>query len=502
MTINQLEKAYKILIDEINGKDKKLNWNIRYAIFGYLYGDKMQKHSSKDLNAMCEKLKKEGYNASNWTKDFKCLSNIKEKGLLEKEYTILTLDELERQWKKLEEISIGDVTYKGYAISLLFSSSFEDLNVIKSFAERVVSRDRGFKDTINHIQRGKVLREWIMNKGFNRSKTVEELESVGDVLGSQEAHKNDSLEKLKPYSHNRILFGAPGTGKSHRLELDSKYFDGRFFERVTFHPDYSYAHFVGTYKPVMRGENIKYDFVPGPFLRIYAKTKLNPDTPCLLLIEEINRANVAAVFGDVFQLLDRKGGVSEYKVAASEDVKKWLSDNGINETELSLPENMYIWATMNSADQGVFPMDTAFKRRWNFEYIDLDEGEDLNAPPTYWSKWLNFRKTVNGALISAGVNEDKCMGPFFVNPKELNEWLNNDDFRKMFASKVVMYLFEDAAKQKRASIFKDGNKTGFSSIYNNFLKKDYDQVFVSQIVATLNENNMLQVDKGVEEKDD
>lgn len=388
-----------------------------------------------------------------------------------------------------------------------------------STAERII-RGRegcGYQNWEYYIENSWVDAKTALSKGYSvgvKAAVGRQLISTGKIDGLEEKKElgNSQLQNAqsnlgkvlnnidKP--HNRILFGAPGTGKSHRLELDSQSFDDRFFERVTFHPDYSYAHFVGTYKPVMRGENIKYDFVPGPFLRIYAKAKLNPDTPCLLLIEEINRANVAAVFGDVFQLLDRKGGVSEYKVAASEDVQKWLSDNDINETELSLPENMYIWATMNSADQGVFPMDTAFKRRWNFEYIDLDEGEDLNAPPTYWSKWLNFRKTVNGALISAGVNEDKCMGPFFVNPKELNEWLNNDDFRKMFASKVVMYLFEDAAKQKRASIFKDGNKTGFSSIYNNFLKKDYDQVFVSQIAATLNENNMLQVDKGIEEKDD
>ena len=195
-------------------------------------------------------------------------------------------------------------------------------------------------------------------------------------------------------NHNLILFGAPGTGKSQQLKEDSKEF-GERYERVTFHPDYTYAHFVGTYKPVMvkneetEKNEIEYKFVAGPFLRAYLAAKKAPE-PFLLIIEEINRANVAAVFGDVFQLLDRdENGKSEYKVAVSEDVKEWLCDNGINETKLCLPENMYIWATMNSADQGVFPMDTAFKRRWNFEYTDLYPDSiwsQDNPEPTYWKE--------------------------------------------------------------------------------------------------------------------
>ncbi len=267
----------------------------------------------------------------------------------------------------------------------------------------------------------------------------------------------------------------------------------RHYERVTFHPNYSYSQFVGCYKPSMKTvstddgekEEITYSFVPGPFLRVYVNAVNNPTENFLLLIEEINRANVAAVFGDVFQLLDRKQGKSEYPVTASEDIIKYLRSEGINKTELSIPENMYIWATMNSADQGVFPMDTAFKRRWNFEYIGIDDNE--NGVSTYEipinkSKkvnWNDLRKAINSKLISLNVNEDKLLGPYFISENDLknanNSLKSNDeeskkakeDFIKLFKSKVLMYLFEDAAKMKR-DFFKltDNRKYIYSDICN------------------------------------
>ena len=277
--------------------------------------------------------------------------------------------------------------------------------------------------------------------------------------------------------HNLIYFGAPGTGKSFLLNQALRSFNGNF-ERVTFYPTYSYAQFVGTYKPVMvQGntgnnngntdnnngntgrEEIAYQFVPGPFLRVLTKAKKHPGTNYCLVIEEINRANAAAVFGDVFQLLDRKStgestGESEYSIAASEDIKKYLKTQDIEKETLSIPQNMYIWATMNSADQGVFPMDTAFKRRWSFEYIGIDKG--VTEECKGWTievegaviKWNDFRKFVNGLLSSFDVNEDKLMGPYFVkadNGTQISE--------KSFASKVLMYLWEDAARMIRKNIF-------------------------------------------------
>ena len=259
------------------------------------------------------------------------------------------------------------------------------------------------------------------------------------------------------------------------------------FERVTFHPDYSYSQFVGTYKPVKSQENgnpISYEYVPGPFIRVLVKAIKNPQKPFLLLIEEINRANVAAVFGDVFQLLDRgSDGFSLYPVEANEDLKNYLSSVGIEATTISIPSNMYIWATMNSADQGVFPMDTAFKRRWEFEYIGINSNEEDMKDSTVILgsgkfarkiRWNDLRKAINDYLAEIGINEDKQLGPYFIGRKivvpERGSVIDPKVFNEVFKNKVIMYLFDDAAKQRRESVFAgiEGVKNRYSAICEAF----------------------------------
>ena len=256
---------------------------------------------------------------------------------------------------------------------------------------------------------------------------------------------------------NIIYFGAPGTGKSYNLNQDKGIILKECpenYERVTFHPDYSYANFVGTYKPVAKGDDISYEYVAGPFMRILKKAINHPDEPYLLIIEEINRANVAAVFGDVFQLLDRDSNYeSEYPIDLSQEAKACMGKD-----KIKLPKNLFIWATMNSADQGVFPMDTAFKRRWDFKYFGINHNESeientfviLNDEKIMWN---DLRKAINDELLSYKINEDKCLGPFFAFNEYHNKEIPTETFKDIFKSKIIMYLFEDAARSKRNELF-------------------------------------------------
>ncbi len=315
----------------------------------------------------------------------------------------------------------------------------------------------------------------------------------------------DAIYDYKKLSRNRILFGAPGTGKSFTLNKEAKMLlkDGGYEERVTFHPDYSYANFVGTYKPVMvstnsetlndqKKEEIAYEYVPGPFMRVLANalksTMTDNSQPHLLIIEEINRANVAAVFGDVFQLLDRASdNTSEYEIATTNEMRSYLSKKlGVDENAvetIKIPDNMFIWATMNSADQGVYPMDTAFKRRWDFTYLGIDDSEnDLKGKTVMLGtgsakhrvEWNKLRKAINNFLAKEKINEDKQLGPYFISRNivvpESGSEIDNERFIHTFKSKVIMYLFEDAAKQKRPKLFEGcfENSSRYSEICRKF----------------------------------
>lgn len=320
----------------------------------------------------------------------------------------------------------------------------------------------------------------IDNNDFN-------VDSIIDML--PDIIKADAIER------NKIIFGAPGTGKSYKLNKDAeKLLNGRAPTRVTFHPEYSYFNFVGSYKPIMRktepsSEEIAYDFVPGPFTEALIDALKDPHNPHLLIIEEINRARVAAVFGDIFQLLDRtKEGKSEYPIKTPPEMKRYLEDNvpGKDCSTIKLPENLYIWATMNSADQGVFPMDTAFKRRWDFEYIGVDHNQEhVSAKLMIINEeydWNDIRRAINSKLEILGINEDKMLGAFFIAKKYLEPLQGNEAdsevvaaaekrFLDVFKSKVISYLFEDAAKHKRQAVFEGCTSLRYSEICKEFDEK-------------------------------
>ena len=256
------------------------------------------------------------------------------------------------------------------------------------------------------------------------------------------------------------------------------------FERVfrtTFHPDYDYAQFVGAYKPKKESGGITYSFVPQVFAKAYAAAwKLylqrdsrdsigasplqndgGKDIQVYLVIEEINRGNCAQIFGDIFQLLDRDGeGFSQYSIDADCDFAEWLmtNDNGlksvwpayeekVGDGKLRLPPNLNILATMNTSDQSLFPMDSAFKRRFDWEYVSINyekaEADFIVGDTGFNFKWLDFLKKVNADIYKVTQSEDKQMGEFFIKPKN-KDYITLDEFR----SKVLFYLWDSVYKDE------------------------------------------------------
>ena len=294
--------------------------------------------------------------------------------------------------------------------------------------------------------------------------------------------QNSSQDKP---SFQIIYYGAPGTGKSHRIKklLKEMNVPKENIFRTTFHPDSDYSSFVGAYKPTMKpvdekyrnvvgkDEEIAYSFVPQTFIKAYTQAYKKPNEHVYLIIEEINRGNCAQIFGDLFQLLDRDdNGVSEYPIKADSDLKMYLEGelkdypDGIKDGELCLPSNLYIWATMNTSDQSLFPIDSAFKRRWDWEY------EPIKYMNTDWGievggnlySWTSFQKEVNNRIFDATNSEDKMLGDFFVKPN------NNVISEKQYINKVLFYLWNDVCKDGDGDIFKtDDNKdVKFSDLYD------------------------------------
>lgn len=309
----------------------------------------------------------------------------------------------------------------------------------------------------------------------------------------------------------QIFYGAPGTGKSHTIKEETKEED---VIRITFHPDTDYSSFVGAYKPttallpicdelgqpmkigstVLHKEQIVYEFVAQSFLQAYVNAwkKYDKDDKQYLVIEEINRGNCAQIFGDLFQLLDRNDyGFSDYPIKADVDMKRQLqkafaglaieqSDkiNAIYEGKdivsqvlngdiLLLPNNLYIWATMNTSDQSLFPIDSAFKRRWDWTYMPISNAEKhwvIGVDGNNYD-WWQFLEKINEKIGSTTNSEDKKLGYFFCKAQ------NGIISAKAFVGKVIFYLWNDVFKDYEFvdAIFNDvdGSKLSFEKFYTS-----------------------------------
>ena len=269
-----------------------------------------------------------------------------------------------------------------------------------------------------------------------------------------------------------IFFGTPGSGKSHRVK---EFTEGKKVHRTTFHPDSDYASFVGCYKPTMERDEIKYSFTPQVFTEAYIDAWKNLEEEVYLVIEEINRGNCAQIFGDLFQLLDRKAdGYSDYRIKADSDLRDYLysqlgkGNEGIKNGELCLPPNLRIFATMNTSDQSLFPMDSAFKRRWDWEYIPVDYNEiRSDFVITIGEKkyhWLEFLKIVNERIRKATDSEDKQMGNFFIKTNVSEDVLK---------SKVMFYPWNEVCRDEygtQNNFFRTSGEYEFS--FNDLYQTD------------------------------
>ncbi|SHF98120.1 AAA family ATPase [Ornithinibacillus halophilus] len=297
-------------------------------------------------------------------------------------------------------------------------------------------------------------------------------------LNSLESGLNELNETSisKSTKFNRLVFGAPGTGKSFLLDEDiNKYFKPNNVKRITFHKSMSNGQFVGTYKPRPKKENtdfITYEFVPGVFTKQLIRALKKPSEDFLVIIEELNRADAQAVFGDIFQLLDREdNGESKYPIAIPEEMYDYFVENDLEIDELILPSNFYIWTTMNTADQGVQPIDTAFTRRFDdFEYISINNNEEIIS--NYKVKingigivnWNNFRRELNNRLLELNVKEDKLIGTFFIKERAL---LDSNVFQETFKNKLVFYLAENIFKHNKTKLFVENSYNKIIETYDN-----------------------------------
>lgn len=359
-------------------------------------------------------------------------------------------------------------------------------------------------------------------------------------------NKEDGLEEVAEQKKEikclqQIYYGAPGTGKSFEVKDTTKRYSTI---RTTFHPDSDYSTFVGAYKPVMeetpvygaqgvevaKEKRITYSYVKQAFLKAYLgawqKYSKGGETaePQFLVIEEINRGNCAQIFGDLFQLLDRSdNGFSTYPIEADSDLQneikkafaeggeyaiengldvddavdgytsnygETLSDEIKNGRVLLLPNNLYIWATMNTSDQSLFPIDSAFKRRWDWRYVKIaDAGKGWKIKcGTEYCDWWTFVEEINKKIAKETSSDDKKLGYFFCKPDKNGNIISEDKF----VGKVLFYLWNDVFKDGDTSLFKVGEYTEeatFEAFYNDDNTVNIEAIR-KFLVAVVGDNNI------------
>lgn len=434
--------------------------------------------------------------------------------------------------KSLLKLSTGASKLRPYF------KQFESDGVFAKIIRKILLPNSAYKISLYKNSNNEYAAFWLI--GFD---------NISDFEADSNIEYFEHLDNVEQTFHQIIYYGAPGTGKSHKIKAQLEGVSKENIFRTTFHPDSDYSTFVGAYKPTMekpmdkiyaKGELISkltkmkeggvtyspqkfgakywrslkqlnlsdkkdilqacgmsdnytvefdkgvavgeeylacskesriiYSFVPQAFLNAYIQAYKKSEEKVYLIIEEINRGNCAQIFGDLFQLLDRDAnGKSEYGIKADADLKSFLEEElgednpGIKDGELCLPSNLYIYATMNTSDQSLFPIDSAFKRRWDWEYEPIkykNTGWKIVIDGTGYS-WVSFQRIVNEKILRANNSEDKMLGDYFVNP---SDGVITD---KVLLNKILFYLWNDVCKDGEGDIFKVGETEdiSFSELY-------------------------------------
>lgn len=361
--------------------------------------------------------------------------------------------------KYVKEISdIIKLSKKELTIQEILDELFKNDTIKNEYIEESKNQQKDSKILLTNQ-----INDFFKLKSFSFSNIKEESRNSIIYYSLKKAQNENEL-------FNKILFGPPGTGKSHKIKEQTESSNNIF--RVTFFEEYSYYDFVGQYKPVVINDYgnpiltikngradekepspiISYKFVPGIFIESYVCAKNKSNETIYLIIEEINRGNCSAIFGDIFQLLDRDLNGSKYPIKPSKELYDFLVSNNLTDDIISLPSNLKILATMNTSDQSLFPMDSAFKRRWQQEYCPIQYNDpNLNSISIENTNilWVDFIKKINIKILTILNNEDKQIGQWFVEP------VNGIILENDFMYKVISYLYYDVFKHYREIIFKE-----------------------------------------------
>lgn len=344
--------------------------------------------------------------------------------------------------------------------------------------------------------RGVVVNAQVLSRYEERLRTlaiynVDKIKSkniISETVAEEVEKTIDLVHTRVKGGDNLLFYGVPGSGKSHAID---EHYSKEHMVRVVFHPDYMNTDFIGQILPTIReDESITYEFKPGPFTRVLQQAYKDPHNMYYLVIEEINRGNAPAIFGEIFQLLDRiETGESKYSVV-NYDVSKVVY--GDETTQIKLPSNLTLLATMNTSDQNVFTLDTAFQRRWNMKMILNDissaEHKDIKIADTSVS-WGDFNVVINKCILSSNASmlssEDKRLGSYFISPYDLK---NDTQAESRFSEKVIKYLWDDAFKFSRDKLFDTVNLKSLEDVIIEFTTQKGDQrlnIFREEIKAQL-----------------